>query len=95
MSRITEKLYLAISQPKRTCYPQQFSKAQKLGRLFVARGGLANTLLDEAETVRAQSHCRIETSFKCLVINPGTVSVFEIEPKVPIREERSLINKQC
>jgi len=38
------------------CYSQQLGKAQKLGGLFVACGGLADTLLDEADPIRAQSH---------------------------------------
>ena len=56
--RVTQKPYSAAKHSTLTSHPQQLSKVQKLGGLLVARGSLANALLDEADPIGAQSHCK-------------------------------------
>lgn len=56
--RVTQNPSSAGEHSERTSDPQQLGEAQQLGGLPVARGGLAKALLDEADPVGAQPHCR-------------------------------------
>lgn len=66
----TETLLCSLAS-EHTSDPQQLGEAQQRGGLLVARGGLAKALLDEAEPVRVQSHCR-ERETKWQASDAGT-----------------------